>query len=149
MSNRPQTVLAVTALIFVILFTLFGLWVGTPKPNDAATFAATLKAFASDTKTRIILSGILIDVITGIAAALHLRVFDPQAQARFYVTNVLPYVLGYFLVWCITLFGLESAVAPTMQETLASIGFAMIASTLTSSISANITNLRKPAPVES
>jgi len=38
---------------------------------------------------------VLIDVVLGVAAAIRAGIFDWQKLADFYLTNVLPYILGY------------------------------------------------------
>lgn len=134
--TRNMYYLLVIAVI--VVFVVLGLWFGTPQPTTGETFAGTLRRFASDAKTRTMLGLILVDIITGVIKALRLGTFDAEQLARFYGSNVVPYVLGYLLVWVIALLGLDTIITPAMQESVASIGFAMIGTTLTASILGNL-----------
>ena len=136
----------ILALALVVAFVGLGLWFGTPQPITSETFAGTLRRFASDPKTRTMLAMILIDVITGVMKALRLRTFDAKQLARFYGSNVVPYVLGYLLVWVLSLLGLDSVLSPDLQNGLASLGFAMIGTSLTASIIGNLTAINRGTP---
>lgn len=133
----------VLSLALVVAFVGLGIWLGTPEPSPDQTFAGTLRQFATDNKTRTILALILVDVVTGIMKALRLRVFDPQQLARFYGSNVVPFVLGYLLVWVLSLLGLDAVLSPLVQDALASLGFAVISTTLTASIVENLQQVNK------
>jgi len=139
MSNRALTVLAIG---LVIVFTIVGIWFGTPQPTADQTFTGVLRRFGTDSKTRTILAFILVDVVTAIMAALRNNTFDGRRLAAFYASNVTPYVLGYLLVWILVLLGLDTLLPQEIQTGLASVSFAMIATTLTHSI---IDNLQKLA----
>lgn len=132
------------ALVLVVLFTVLGVWFGTPDPVSGETFAGTLRRFGTDDKTRAIIGFILVDVVTGIMCALRLRIFDMQRIADFYKSNVVPYILGYLLVWVLTLLGLDGVLSPPIQLGLVSLGFATIQTTLTASIIDNLQRMTTP-----
>lgn len=132
------------ALALIAGFTIIGIWFGTPEPITGETFAATLRRFGNDDKTRTILALILTDIVTGVMCALKLRIFDMQRLAGFYGSNVVPYILGYLLVWVLTLLGLDGVISPLIQQGLASLGFAAIGTTLTGSILDNVQRMRTP-----
>lgn len=134
---------AIAGLALIVGFALFGAWLGTPAPIGES-FGATIRAFASDDKTRLIIAAILIDVIMGIAAAIHIGIFDAQKVAKFHATNVLPYVLAYMLLWALQMFGLQAVLPDSLKDALASISFGTIVTTLTGSIINNIARLRAP-----
>ena len=128
----------ILALLLVLVFTVVGVYFGTPQPTSDQTFAGVLRRFGTDDKTRTILGFILADVVTGVMCALRLRIFDMQRLANFYASNVVPYILGYLLVWVLTLLGLDGVLPPALQTGLASLGFAAIVTTLTGSIIDNV-----------
>lgn len=136
----------IAVLIVIVLLVALGLWFGTPQPVTGDTFAGTIRRFATDGKTRTMLGLILVDIVTGIIKALRLRTFDAQQLARFYASNVVPYVLGYLLVWIMALLGLDNVLTPTMQDSVASIGFAMIGTTLGASIVKNLQAINAGVP---
>jgi len=127
----------------IILFALLGAFFGTPEPSGS-TFGDTIRAFASDDKTRMIIAAILIDVVLGISAAMRIGTFDAQAVAKFHSSNVLPYVLAYLMLWSLQVFGLGSALPSTMSDAIASVSFGTIVTTLTGSIFNNVNRLRTP-----
>jgi len=56
-------------------------------------------------QTRTILVLILLDLATGVMAAIRAGVFKWKELVRFYRTNVLPYVLGYGVAWSLVRIG--------------------------------------------
>lgn len=135
---------SILAVVLVITFTAVGIWFGTPEPSPDQTFTGVLRRFGTDDKTRTILAFILVDVTTGVMCALKLRVFDIQRLANFYASSVVPYILGYLLVWVLVLLGLDSVIPPSIQTGLASLGFSMIVTTLTGSIIDNVQRMSTP-----
>lgn len=129
---------SILAVLLVAAFTAIGIYFATSEPITGDTFATVLRRFGTDSKTRMILAFILVDVITGIMCALRLRVFDIQRVADFYKSNVIPYILGYLLVWVLTLLGLDGVLPLAIQDGLASLGFGAIATSLTGSIIDNV-----------
>ena len=119
----------------VIAFMLVGLYFGVdPQAANAGTFGDVLRTFARETQTRSIVVMILIDVVTGVIAALRVGTFDGQRLASFLGSNVLPYVLGYMLFWFLSYFGLSSLLAPPIAAIVANFGYAGVMSTLSMSI---------------
>lgn len=119
----------------VIAFMLVGLYFGVePDLARAGTFGDVLRTFARETQTRSIVVMILIDVVTGVIAALRVGTFDGQRFAAFLGSNVLPYVLGYMLFWFLSYFGLSDLLAPPIAAIVANFGYAGVMSTLSMSI---------------
>lgn len=132
----------------LVIFVLIGAFLGTPEPIGS-TFGDTIRAFATDDKTRVIIGAILIDVILGVSAAMRIGTFDVTAIAKFHSTNVLPYVLAYLLLWSLQVFGLASALPLTLSDSIASVSFGTIVTTLTGSIVNNVGRLRAPVSTTS
>jgi len=133
---------AVTGVL-VILFALVGLYFGAP-PQDTQSrdLASIVLAFLREDQTRSILAMILIDVATGVIAALRVNTFDGQRLAGFLQTNVIPYVLGYMIVWLLAYFGLAGMLPAPVLDGLASFGYGAVMSTLTISIVDNLARAR-------
>jgi hypothetical protein len=125
------------------LFTIIGLLAGSPRSISFDSFGDFLRGFVSDTKTQLILGAIFADVFTGVGCAMRLGIFDIQKSAKFYTTNVLPYLLGFMLVWTATFFGFEF---PTVvNDTIGSGAYAFIMAALAGSIADNIKRARMGA----
>ena len=58
-----------------------------------------LMAFVQDTRVRTIFGLIILDVALGLIAAIKTGTFDWKKVAQFYKTNIVPYVLGYGVVY--------------------------------------------------
>jgi hypothetical protein len=63
--------------------------------------------FQADT-TKVLWAFILADLVLGIAAAIKLGVFDFGHVADFYRVKVVPFVLGYLLVYTFGVFGMAA-----------------------------------------
>lgn len=127
----------------IVLFALLGAFFGTPEPSGS-TFGDVIRSFATDDKTRVIVAAIVVDVVLGIAAAMRIGTFDMQQVAKFHSSNVLPYVVAYLLLWSLQVFGLAGALPLVLSDSIASISFGTIVTTLTGSIFNNIERLRAP-----
>lgn len=132
------------SLALVVCFTLLGIYYGTPEPTTDQTFPGVIRRFGSDDKTRTILAFIIVDIATGIMAAIRLRIFDIQRLANFYASSVIPYLFGYLLIWILTLLGLDAVLPQSIQTALASLGFAAIVATLSGSILDNVHRMTTP-----
>lgn len=128
------------ALAAIFAFAALGLIFGSPNPFEAESFGDVLRDFARDTKTRTIFAMIIIDVITGVIAALRVGTFDAQRLARFYGSNVVPFVLGYALFWSISIFGLAEFLPDDLAAGVASLGFAAAMASL---VASTIDNVRR------
>lgn len=62
---------------------------------DFSNFTDVLQMFFGSWQVQALLGLILLDFGLGVAAALRAGVFDFQKTAQFYRTNVIPYVLGF------------------------------------------------------
>lgn len=135
-NNRAQGALA---LFLVIIFAAAGVYFGIPPESaTAGSFGATLRAFALEQQTRTIIAAILVDVVTGVIAALRLGVFDTARLAQFMRSNVLPYLLGYMLFWFLAFYGLIDLLPVVMTNGIASLGYGAVMASLTVSILDNL-----------
>ena len=124
------------------------------------TLAAYLVAFATDPRTILIAVFILLDLGTGIMAALRTGTFDWALLAQFYRTNVLPYLLGYGLLYVLsgTIAALLQNSDPQLRPFLAVLGtlveqisqyggFGAILLALGTSIARNLSEIQTRQPV--
>lgn len=132
---------AITTLVIIIAFAIVGLIIGTP-PNETGSITTALKTFLQATETRLILVLILIDVITGVIAAIRVNTFDGQRIADFMFSNVLPYVLGYATFWLVSYYGLSTLLPAVIVDGLAAAGYGAVMSALTLSIADNFTRIK-------
>jgi len=131
---------AIATAVLIALFMILGLYFGAePTAAQAGTFGDVLRAFARESQTRTIVVMILLDVTTGVIAALRVGTFDGQAFARFMWSNVTPYLLGYMVFWFITFYGFVGLLSPELNAVLANFGYAGVMSTLSMSIVDNST----------
>ena len=102
--------------------------------------------FYNSGEVRLIFALILLDMISGIMAALRLGVFDWQRVALFYRTNVVPGILGYAALWLFAWFGLDDL--PGIGDALALFasygGAALIGAGLIGSITDNFKRMNAP-----
>jgi hypothetical protein len=120
---------------FVLGFMLLGLYFGVePTSATVATFGDVLRVFAREQQTRSIVVMILVDIVTGVIAALSTNTFDGQRFGMFLRSNVVPYLLGYMLFWYITYFGLLGLLPQPIALIVANFGYASVMSTLSMSI---------------
>lgn len=123
------------AAVLVVVFAVLGLWYGAPPESAlAGSFGAVVRAFAQETQTRMLLTAILIDVVTGVIAALRSGVFRADRIGGFLSSNVIAYMLGYMLFWYISYFGLIDLVPPGVAPLIASLGFGAAMASLGGSI---------------
>lgn len=129
------------ALAAVLVFSGIGLAMtqyGEATALAGASFGSVLMAFGEDGKTRAILTAIILDVTTGVIAALRTNTFDAARVAQFYRSNVVPYVLGYLVYWLIVFLGFAEYASADVLAGVASLGFGAILTTLTASAIDNI-----------
>lgn len=124
--------------LLVIIFMIAGLYYGAaPDALTVDTFGNVLRTFARDQQTRLIVVAILIDLVTGVICSLRVGTFDGQKLAAFLGSNVLPYVLGYMLLWFLSYGGFSDILPAIINNALASFGFSAVMATLTMSIADN------------
>lgn len=87
-----------------------------------------LSSFGSDVRTVTLFLLIIIDLVMGIIFALRHNVFSFHKVAQFYWTNVIPFILGYFLIFTITFYGLteyidEPLVSEVISQVTATVGW--------------------------
>lgn len=102
--------------------------------------------FVNDPRTRTLFAFIVVDIVTGIAAAFRTRQFDWTRLADFYWTSVVPFILGYLLIYLLTIFGLGALLGPVLAEIGATIGVGPAVLTLTASIAQNLVAIRTAVP---
>lgn len=99
-------------------------------------------AFVQDQRTLTLAALILADVVFGIAAALRTRTFDARQVGNFYRTNVVPFILGYLLIYTISLWGIGTLLGPLWGEIVAYGGAGPAVVNLGMSIARNLAQLR-------
>lgn len=125
----------VIAVLLVILFMIFGWLFGIrPETADRSGFGDVLRAFAREPQIRFIVVMILIDLLTGVIAALRMTIFDAARLAQFLSTNVIPYVFGYLIFWFVVFNGLTDVLSLQIASMLSNVGFAAVMTALTMSI---------------
>lgn len=139
LTTQGQSIILIGVLL---VFTIIGLILGSPRSITANSFGEFIRAFASDGKTQAIFGSILIDVLTGVISSLRAKIFDMQRLGDFYLTNVIPYLLGYMLFWITAFFGLGDVLPATLTNGIASIGYAAIMAALLGSILDNLQRAR-------
>lgn len=115
-----------------------------------------IAAFFTDPRTIIVFGLILLDVVTGIAAAIKTKTFSADRMADFLATNVMPFVVGYLAFYLLAAGAAAGAVekafspaaAVAVDQVLVTLagGFSIIA--LIESIRMNVDRWRgvPPAP---
>jgi len=63
------------------------------------TLLVLVLAFFTSWQVKLVFGLILLDLVLGLAAALKTKTFDWQRVAEFYKTAVLPYILGYLVLY--------------------------------------------------
>ncbi len=105
-----------------------------------------VRDFTTDTRTRALFAFIIADIVTGVIASLRTNTFDMRRLAGFYRSSVLPYILGYFLIYLLTLFGMGELLGPVMSEIAATVGVGPAVLTLVASIAINLAVIRTTVP---
>jgi hypothetical protein len=105
------------------------------------TLQTVLTDFFADPRTRAIFGLIVLDVVLGVSSALKLGQFKWTVLANFYRTNVMPYVLGYFVAWLFVRFGLTDVLGQLGGETSATIFSAPVCIALVASIGKSLQTL--------
>lgn len=100
--------------------------------------------FFRDERTLTLAALIAADVIIGIIAALRSGQFSFQQVANFYRTNVVPFILGYMLVYAITVLGVASLLGSIWGEIAATVGAGPAVLNLVTSIARNLVAIRTP-----
>ena len=101
-----------------------------------------LMLFVRDERTLILFGLIVVDLTVGIIAALRTGTFDPRTIGTFYRTNVVPYLLGYLLVYTVSLWGIGTLIGPVWGEVAATVGTGPAVINLSTSIVQNLVKIR-------
>lgn len=111
------------------------------------TIAREVIAFFEAKSTLSIVALIFIDLLTGIIASVRAKRFDLQRVGAFYLTNVIPYVIGYAGLYVFTGIGLDQYLPPETVNALQPITSAPALAALAGSILDNVQRARyAPAP---
>lgn len=105
-----------------------------------------VQAFFGDVRTLTLFTLILVDLLTGVFAALRTGQFAWRALAQVYRTNVLPYLGGYALVYFLGALGLLPLLGPVAEDLAQTVGWMTLAASLAASIGQNVRTLSRPAP---
>lgn len=96
--------------------------------------------FLNDARVWTIMALIVVDLVTGVAAALKSGKFDWQALGDFYTTNVLPFVASYLPVYLIFQFA-GAYIGEYVSEGILIALWAPIPAALLGSIASNLKEL--------
>lgn len=102
--------------------------------------------FFQATTTQMLFAFILADLILGIAAAIKLGKFDWGRLADFYRTKVVPFVLGYLLVYAFGELGLAALFGPLWGDIAAAAGAGVALLNLGGDIVRHLGDLANNAP---
>jgi hypothetical protein len=107
-----------------------------------------LLTFMMDGRTQLLFATIAMDVVTGVMCALRSGQFQWSKLALFYRTNVVPYILGWFVIFTFGQLGITVLFGDQWGEIVSSIGYAPALVTLGASIAENLSQLRTGTPKE-
>jgi hypothetical protein len=107
---------------------------------------AILINFLQDNRTLTLLGLIAVNLITGIMAALVTGRFLLGKVADFYRARVLPYILGYMLVYGLSVVGVAELLGPIAGELAAWAGLTIAVANLLDDIRRNLVDLGMPLP---
>jgi hypothetical protein len=103
-----------------------------------------LLTFMMDARTQLLFALIALDLVTGVMCALRSGSFQFAKLALFYRTNVVPYILGWFVIFTFGQLGITVLFGQQWGDIVAGIGYAPAVVTLTASIAENVGSLRQP-----
>lgn len=110
-------------------------------------------AFFQDARTQMIIIGILLDLLLGVAAALRTGTYSLKRTAEFYRTMVIPFTLGYVILYAAAVLGLANippvggiALGPIFDEVSRDLGFGALMLNLLGSIGQNLAEIRGASP---
>lgn len=109
-------------------------------------FIDLVRQFFMDSRTMYLLALIGIDLVTGIIAALRTRAFAFSKLGDFYYSNILPYVLGYLLIYIISLLGIANVLGDLWGQLVASVGLGPALISLIASVGDNLHRIQVGAP---
>jgi hypothetical protein len=107
---------------------------------------AILINFLQDNRTLTLLGLIAVNLITGVMAALVTGRFLLGKVADFYRARVLPYILGYMLVYGLSVVGVAELLGPIAGELAAWAGLTIAVANLLDDIRRNLVDLGMPLP---
>lgn len=106
------------------------------------TMLQMVSDYINDPRTKTLFALILIDVVTGIMGALRTNTFKFKETARFYETNILPYVLGYLLYYVLIGATFDTVVPNYVVVLLDTVGFGTAVTKLVPSITKNVNRIQ-------
>jgi hypothetical protein len=107
---------------------------------------AFLQSFMQDGRTQMLFAAIVVDVVTGTMCAIRSGKFDFVRFGQFYRTNVIPFVLGWLMIYGFSYLSLTSLVGETWTNIVAYAGYVPALVALGKSITENLAGLQTPTP---
>ena len=95
-------------------------------------------------RTPMVFAAIVVAVITGIMCAIRSGHFDLGRLAQFYRTNVVPYCLGWLMIYAFSYLSLQSLVGETWTNLVSYAGYVPALVSLGKSVTENIASLQNP-----
>lgn len=92
---------------------------------------------------------IAVNLVTGTMVALITRTFSLKAWGGFYASRVLPFVLGYALIYVFAHLGVSALLGPLWEQVVAVVGLAPAVAALLGAIVTNLQEIsarREPQP---
>lgn len=103
-----------------------------------------LFAFFNSFQFKAILGLIFLDVVLGIAQAIRQKMFSPSLMADFYLSNILPYVIGYGALY-VGIYVILPKEFGFLPDTLVTLAWSTLVTALLGSILKNLASLYPPA----
>lgn len=105
---------------------------------DNALVLTWWASFWADTRTQTLLGLVVVNFVVAVIAALATRQFDWQRLGDWYAHTLIPYLLGYLLIWSGGKLGLAELLGPTWGDVTATFGVLPAAAALVAKITANL-----------
>ena len=109
---------------------------------------ALITGFFTATETVTLFILIAVNLVTGIMVALITRTFSLKALGGFYLSRVLPFILGYALIYTFAHLGVATLAGPVWEQVTATVGLAPAVAALLGAIGTNLQEIavrREPA----
>lgn len=105
---------------------------------DTALALTWWASFWADGRTQTLLALVIINFVVGVIAALATRQYEWRRLGDWYAHTLIPYLLGYLLIWSGGELGVAAVAGPVWGEVVATFGVAPAAATLVARITGNI-----------
>jgi hypothetical protein len=108
---------------------------------DNALVLTWWASFWADPRTQTLLGLVVVNLVVGVIAALATRTFNARRLGDWYAHTLIPYLLGYLLIWSGGELGIASLLGPIWGEVVATFGVAPAAA-LVARITINVAAFR-------